>query len=63
MFFLAAGCLVLLLDDLCEGADVDVRDLGDGQVDEGLRVDDFHGVFFNQFELHDHDVVFYVFQV
>ena len=31
--------------------------LADGQVDEGVRVDDFHGVLAHQLELHDDDVV------
>ena len=37
--------------------------LTDGQVDEGVRVDDFHGVLAHQLELHDYDVVLNILQV
>ena len=37
--------------------------LADGQVDEGVRVDDFHGVLAHQLELHDDDVVLNVLQI
>ena len=37
--------------------------LADGQVDEGVRVDDFHDVLAHQLKLHDDDVVLNVLQI
>lgn len=61
--FTRAVLRVLFMDDLHQSADVDVRYLRRGHVNEGLSINDLHVLFLHELELHDDDVVLYIFQV
>ena len=59
--FTRAVLRVLFLDDLHQSADVDVRNLRRGHVNEGLSINDLHVLFLHELELHDDYVVLYIF--
>ena len=53
----------MFVHDFQKSAYIDVRHLADRHIDEGLGVDDFHLIFADQLELHDHDIVLDILQI
>ena len=55
--------LILLLNYFKKSAYVDVVHFACRHVYKGLCVDDFHGIFANELELHDHYIILNVLQI